>query len=483
MITERRTKERSVAKSLSLLMVEDNPGDARLILEILSESQDPMFNIQWVETRSQALESLSKALPDAILLDLTLPDSSWDDTFARIHQKAPRVPVVILTGVSNPTLSTSIIRGGAQDYLVKGEIDHASLVRTVVHAIERQKMQEEVRTLYRRIREYLKQSERLIEFSRKVNTSLNLEQLISLLQSEIPNLFHVEYFSIFLLDDDDRVLNLFAHNHPEWKDLPKPFLVRGGQGPMWKAIAAQQPLRLEPFSESVFAQDHAPRYKNDSAIVIPLTAKNIALGVLNLNNPAPEAFSEDNMGNLARVADHLSLAIYNSILHRHIEEMTVTDELTQTYNRRYLWQALANQIEATKRNAKPFSVLMIDLDHFKKVNDTHGHRAGDLVLRHTAQFIKSRLRRTDFVCRFGGEEFVAVLTNAEGRAAYDLAERLREDFSKEKIKVGEGKEITVTVSIGVAQYALGESISQVLDRADRGLYEAKGQGRNRSVLK
>ncbi|AIS52307.1 response regulator receiver modulated diguanylate cyclase with PAS/PAC sensor [Thermoanaerobacter kivui] len=153
---------------------------------------------------------------------------------------------------------------------------------------------------------------------------------------------------------------------------------------------------------------------------------------------------------------------------------SITDPLTNIYNRRFFMQMLEREIERTKRNRKPFSLIMFDLDHFKKVNDHFGHAAGDMVLKKVADTVKGRIRKTDCFVRWGGEEFIILLPETSLSDAVDLAEEIRKHISMMSLpEVGH-----VTASFGVTEYRDTDTIDTVLLRVDNMLYEAKGAGRN-----
>ncbi|MCF6097150.1 PAS domain S-box protein [Thermovorax subterraneus] len=161
---------------------------------------------------------------------------------------------------------------------------------------------------------------------------------------------------------------------------------------------------------------------------------------------------------------------YEELLYRQ----SITDPLTNVYNRRFFMQMLEQEMERTRRNGKPFSIIMFDLDHFKSVNDRFGHAAGDMVLKSVADMIKGRIRKTDCFARWGGEEFIILLPETTVGDAASLAEELRERLSNMALLEVGG----VTASFGVAGYRPSDTIDTILLRADSMLYEAKAAGRN-----
>lgn len=161
---------------------------------------------------------------------------------------------------------------------------------------------------------------------------------------------------------------------------------------------------------------------------------------------------------------------------RELEMLARHDPLTGVYNRRHLFKRLEEEVERSRRGGSPLALCMLDVDHFKEVNDCQGHQAGDEVLRQVAATIASSLRSLDVFGRYGGEEFVLVLPQTQLEGARDKAERVRGDI--DRLRPGGG---AVTVSIGVAEYRPGDSVDSLLARADGALYLAKAQGRNRVV--
>jgi diguanylate cyclase (GGDEF)-like protein len=194
---------------------------------------------------------------------------------------------------------------------------------------------------------------------------------------------------------------------------------------------------------------------------------------------------------LARVRTHLELKSareeLKKLLHQQkdliqeLERLAHTDSLTEVWNRRYLFALVEQEFNRSRRYHRPFSVIMIDIDYFKKINDTYGHTIGDEVLIITAQTVLNCLRTVDFFGRIGGEEFLGFLPETDIDAAVIVAERIRENVETTGILAQE-QQILITVSIGVAAHKLGdETVNVVIQRADKALYQAKNLGRNQVV--
>jgi len=174
----------------------------------------------------------------------------------------------------------------------------------------------------------------------------------------------------------------------------------------------------------------------------------------------------------------------NRELHKaldRINELAITDELTGLYNRRHIMDVLEYQKALADRGGHSFVIVFVDLDHFKRINDTFGHSVGDLVLMKFAQTTSAIIREVDYISRFGGEEFVMVLVGATLQDAAKVAERVRKQM--EIFSFGDiAPKLKITASLGATPYLPGESINVLLARADEALYQAKSQGRNRTVI-
>lgn len=191
-----------------------------------------------------------------------------------------------------------------------------------------------------------------------------------------------------------------------------------------------------------------------------------------------QRFSEQEQGNIESLLAALLFPMRNALLYRTATQSALRDPLTGTGNRIAMDQTLQREIELSRRHLQPLSVLMLDIDHFKQVNDIHGHSTGDNVLKAVAASIKHQLRNVDMVFRYGGEEFLILLSNTCREAAAMVGERLRFAVQSEEY-VADAHTILLTVSLGCSTLLPGESAESLLRRADSALYVAKREGRNR----
>jgi diguanylate cyclase (GGDEF)-like protein/PAS domain S-box-containing protein len=228
---------------------------------------------------------------------------------------------------------------------------------------------------------------------------------------------------------------------------------------------------------------HASGVKT-SYVCVPIMAQGEALGVLHFQAAeASAAVSDSELSFRTTFAGQVGLSVANIRLREALRTQSIKDALTGLYNRRYLEEMLDREIRRAVRASQPLGILMIDVDHFKKFNDTYGHDAGDTVLREAASFFTRSVRVEDIACRFGGEEFVIILPTADLSAAQMRAERIRSKISDLTV-LHQGSSLgRITISVGVAGLPMhGTSPKELLEAADAALYRAKKAGRDRVVV-
>ena len=222
---------------------------------------------------------------------------------------------------------------------------------------------------------------------------------------------------------------------------------------------------------------------------IPITISDKVLGVITLyvkegHHPTPreeeflQAVADVVAGILQRKQSEKALLESE----RRYMELSITDGLTRLYNSRHYFERLSSEIERTLRYDSFLSLILLDIDDFKQYNDTFGHPEGDKVLARLGEVIRGSLRKTDSAYRYGGEEFTVILPETEGESAVNVAERIRSGFESLIFSPEPGKEVPKTVSIGVAQYRPREELSSLMNRADKAMYQAKEQGKNRVIF-
>jgi diguanylate cyclase (GGDEF)-like protein len=211
-------------------------------------------------------------------------------------------------------------------------------------------------------------------------------------------------------------------------------------------------------------------------LCIPITYGESLLGVLNVESREENAFSEQDVLIMSTLADLLATALHNAFVFQKLQQQSITDGLTGIKTRRFFWEALSSEWKRASRSGRPFSVVLIDLDKFKEVNDTFGHLEGDLVLARVGRLLEQRCRQSNVVARYGGDEFIILMPETGVEQARALAERLRLWLAQDAML----SEHAITGSFGVASFpAHGFSAEDIIRVADAGMYSAKHDGGNR----
>ena len=212
-----------------------------------------------------------------------------------------------------------------------------------------------------------------------------------------------------------------------------------------------------------------------SMLCVPLLSRGERVGVVTATAEHTDAFDPSDLELVRFISTTIALDIENVRLHR----VAVTDPLTGIYNREFLQQRLPAEIEAAIDRDRPLSIALVDVDYFKAVNDQYGHGVGDVVLAEVARRLRSAIRGGDLLVRYGGEEFIAVLPKADAGRAWEVGERMRQRVCERAFDVGDGLALLLRISVGIAQWRMGEDMPDLIERADIALYGAKQRGRNR----
>src|SRR5690606_24963042 len=219
-----------------------------------------------------------------------------------------------------------------------------------------------------------------------------------------------------------------------------------------------------------------------SLLVLPLLHHGRVLGTLILGARRRHAFGDTVRPTLEVLASHLAVSLSNARMVHKLETMATTDGLTGLLNKRAMHEAASQKIAAANRFGRKLSLLVVDIDFFKKVNDTHGHDIGDIVIKGLAGVLERQKRTTDVVARFGGEEFVVLCEQTDESGAQQLGERIREELGKTTFHTPNGP-LQVTCSVGVATFpGAGEKWDELFKAADEALYVSKRGGRNRVTV-
>ena len=285
---------------------------------------------------------------------------------------------------------------------------------------------------------------------------------------------------VVLLTGADRSLELVSQEGLRDMGLPLPTSLGMGEGVLGRVAEGGATIRgrLGSGPPSLRAVPGEP--STGEVLAVPLRSAGRPYGVLALYSPAGEAFDVATEEAMRTLAGQVGIAVDNVLLHREAQRLSTTDPLTGLWNFRYLSMSLAREVERSTRFERPFAVMMLDLDYFKKVNDDHGHARGDTVLRELAERVQEQIREVDVFARYGGEEFVVVLPETTLEGATQLAERICAAIRREPFRQPGEADLSLTISAGVAAFPEhGGSPATLMRAADQALYNAKRGGRDR----
>lgn len=320
---------------------------------------------------------------------------------------------------------------------------------------------------------------------------LQATDLGSLLEEMIGGLresYRLKYVSVVLCDPDHDIRHLLLASGTPAESFPRLVMVESLTG-----LAPQYVALCRPWLGDYATCDHQLIFPDTSGIatvaMIPLIFRGNLIGSINLGSDDAQRFTRDHASDfLAHLGVIGSFCIENGLNRARLLRSGFTDVLTGWHNRRYLQVRLKEELARACRDGSNLVCLMLDIDHFKQVNDTWGHAAGDAVLQELAQRVEAQVRASDVAARYGGEEFVVLLPNTDDEAGARLAERIRAAVSAKPVKLPGGGSVRITASIGIAGIApdkdetdlktIGDSL---IARADVALYSAKTAGRNKVV--
>ncbi len=249
--------------------------------------------------------------------------------------------------------------------------------------------------------------------------------------------------------------------------------------------------RLHIFRDIMTDMQCSHLQKDDGVeyICVPLMARNETLGMLHMQLPQAEegetgrVYHESRIQHLESMADHMALAIANLRLREMLHNLSIKDPLTGIFNRRYMEASLEQELSRAERNNSQLSVIMLDIDHFKRFNDTFGHDAGDTLLRELGHFLANSIRNCDIPCRFGGEEFILILPDSSLDGATAKADQIRRGVKNLQLSHNSQPLGIITISMGIASFRdHGNDPSTLINAADEALYRAKHEGRDRVCL-
>lgn len=483
-----------------ILVADDDEAVLESVTWLLQENG---YDVVPANGGTACLEQLERRSPDLILLDILMPDADGCQLLERIKgdERWRDLPVLMLSAQPPEDASVRSLGLGAADFIrkpyrpkellarVQAQLRMGALLRSTRAALQRTEEQ------LQRAQQDADSRRKLVDILHEVTGDLSVSELFHLLVRRAARALSVSHCSVVLARPGDTQANVVAafenpglqqltvqlERYPELKaalDSGQPVLVEDldthalyeGVRHVWGIEGIEVPIR------SVIALPFSIDRGQYGVFLVRRTRDQERFG------PADLEFAQAVITAAVAVIQRAQMVESTMADNARLEQLAQTDPLTQLLNRRALTERITAEMERALRYDSTMALLMIDLDHFKRVNDTYGHLVGDDVLRDVAQLLSDTIRASDIVARYGGEEFLVLLPETDDAGAESFAERIREAVEHHRFASESLPEpLRLTASVGVAVYPAAriESVEDLFARADAALYRAKADGRNR----
>jgi diguanylate cyclase (GGDEF)-like protein len=440
--------------------------DSRLILEIARDALADRVQVECCGSGEAALEALERQPADLVISDLNMPGISGVELLERVRQEHPGTDFVLLTAHASVESAVRALRMGAADYLIKPVQPEA--LALVVERILGQR--------------------RLLEENVKLRDALTtLESCRTLMRClDSGELYAVALDLLLRSVGRPRGLVLFHRGSAPMGDA---IAFRGFEeadaGRLRDVLVGDKAVDLDGILEMGIVGEsplhdifRALGIEPELAVVVPLRGREAETGVFWIFDDG-RPFGTGDIERVKMIASHAQVALLNAERYNHAKERAFIDDVTEVYNARYLIQAAEREIHRAERYQKKLTVLFLDLDRFKQVNDEYGHLVGSRVLRQLSEVLATCIRQVDTLARYGGDEFTILLVDTEHETGLTIAERIRSIVSDTRFEGSTGAPIHLEISIGAATYPdHGQSRDSLLDSADKAMYRSKSRGRN-----
>lgn len=320
------------------------------------------------------------------------------------------------------------------------------------------------------------------EIGKALASSLNLKEILGIVMDKISGLMQPKNWSLLLLDEQTNELT-FEIVVGDGAEKIKDLRLKPGEGIAGWVANEMRPLLVPDVSKDLrFSRkaDDASKFVTTSIVCVPLVNRGRCHGVIELINKVEDGrFSEEDLLLLTTLADYTAIAIENAKFFQKVQELTITDDLTKLYNSRFMHNRVDYEVERAKRFNYNLSLIFIDLDHFKYVNDNYGHLSGSKLLREAAQLLVKMIRNVDMACRYGGDEFLILMPDTSKSSAVIVAEKLCRGLRNEVFLKEDGLNLRLSGSFGVASYpADASNKDELIHKADDAMYVIKNGGRD-----
>jgi len=320
------------------------------------------------------------------------------------------------------------------------------------------------------------------EIGKTLTSTLDIKEILNIIMLKIGELLRPDNWSLLLVDEErgDLYFEIVVGERAETIKNMRLKMAEGIAG--WVAEKGEKLIIPDVSKDERFTLnvDLASGFETRSVVCVPLKCKGKVLGVIELvNKIGRNKFSEEDLFMLTTLADYAAIALENAQYFHKVKELTITDDVTRLYNSRYMYDYLENEIRRSQRYEMELSIIFLDLDYFKTVNDTYGHLIGSTLLREVADVILTCLRNVDIAVRYGGDEFVIILPSTPKGNAVQVAERIRDCMTNTVFLQCQGLKIRQTASFGVASFPKdANSELDLIRQADKAMYQIKNSSRD-----
>lgn len=485
-----------------ILVADDDASIRETVSWVLREHG---FDVKAVEGARQLFAELELRVPDLLLLDVMMPEMDGFEALERVKadDRWRELPVLMFSSLPAEETTVRTLGLGASDFIRKPF--------RVKELLARINAQLRMRALLRSAREALRQTEEqlvrareeaesrrtLVDILHEVTGDLSTDEIYHLLARRVARALNLSHCSVILARPGDSVgVVATAFENPGLRNRE---LELDRYPEIRAALDRGRPVLIEDLAESPLYANVRQLWEREgtqvhvrSVIALPFALDRLPAGVFFLRRTADEPpLTTDDVEFADAVVSAAVASIQKAQLletakadNARLEALAHTDPLTQVLNRRALTLRLAAELERARRYDSVVSMLLIDIDHFKNINDSYGHLVGDDVLREVASLLDVAVRSVDIVARYGGEEFVVVLPETALDGALVFAERIREQMAEHPFCAASGRALTLTASIGVACFPSPgvDTVEELFASSDEALYRAKAGGRDRVAI-
>jgi len=444
-----------------ILVVDDDHFYQEFCTEILGEEG---YEVSVTHSAERALEMMAENTYEIMIADLVMPGLGGLDLMERARQINPQMDVIIMTGFASVDSAVHALKSGAADYLPK-PVNPEELKITVKRTIE-------LRHLFDENAE-LKNLLTLYETCQRVSLCLDLDRLYGLSLDAVLQALGGELgLELFREDGEWSIRAVRGMEEPEAGAAMKDLLADELREVPTRALTLESP--------SVSRPGAAAGLGVHSGLIMPIRVPQQLEGAIVIFRRRPaQAFDRMDLGTARFIAEQIHLSFENALKYVDSQRLVFIDDLTGLFNTRYMEISLQTEMKRARRFKSKLSVLFIDLDHFKNINDIHGHLVGSRMLVETGKVLKNCVREIDVVIRYGGDEFLVLLIETDRAAAEKVAERIRASIQNHEFRSGDDQVLHVTCCVGIATFPDdADTRAQLINLADKAMYRGKETTRN-----